>query len=529
MSRSLDTTVPARASRHAVPGTSRRRGLCRHGLTPLSAAVAVWLPLAAHGQVWNTAAALEMSTTVTDNGALSENGAERSDLITSLKPQVRIARRGANFGFTAALSAELVNYANHSEADRVLPAADVKLESTIVERLVFLDASADVKSVESDPFQGLVDAAPGSNTDTVSTLRISPYLDYQISPRLSLVARADESLATTTQDATPDRRSHQMFVRLSQKPLPLGAALELSRQATSYSEQSSDDLTTEAARLSLSYTLDGQFLVGAIVGQERNDFQGEKQSDAIAGLQFQWVPGPRTDLRARVEHRFFGTGWDLAFSHRTPFMTMAVAMNREPVGFSGISALASDNDLNQYLDAILTTRYPDPVSRQAQVDEVINSRNLRTRFPEAVDTLSGYAQLRSRASATLVWLGSRNTFSISGYSQTLRRLTRSDEPAADPVDNISDSRQTGAAVEINRRLTPQMSLGAVAQWAKVVGLAARDGDESHERSLRVSLSRNLSPRTTLAVGLQYRELRTTVAALNSYDETSGFAALSLRY
>jgi len=210
-------------------------------------------------------------------------------------------------------------------------------------------------------------------------------------------------------------------------------------------------------------------------------------------------------------------------------MTMAVAMNREPVGFSGISALASDNDLNQYLDAILTTRYPDPVSRQAQVDEVINSRNLRTRFPEAVDTLSGYAQLRSRASATLVWLGSRNTFSISGYSQTLRRLTRSDEPAADPSENISDSRQTGAAVEINRRLTPQMSLGAVAQWAKVVGLAARDGDESHERSLRVSLSKNLSPRTTLAVGLQYRELRTTVAALNSYDETSGFAALSLRY
>jgi len=324
-------------------------------------------------------------------------------------------------------------------------------------------------------------------------------------------------------------------VRLSQKPLPLGGAIELSRQSTTYADTNSpglaEDLSTEAARLSLSYTLDGQFLVSAIAGEERNDFQGVRQSDPVFGAQFQWVPGPRTNLRARVEHRFFGNGWDLVFTHRTPFMTVALGANREPVGFSGISVTASDTDLTQYLDAILTTRYPDPVTRQAQVEEVVNSRNLRTRLPDAVDTLAGYAQLRSKINATLVWLGARNTFSVSAYGQTLRRLTRSGDDASAPAPGSSetDSRQTGAIVEFSRRLTPQMSLGAVAQWAKVVGLAAREGDTSQERSLRISLSRNLSPRNTLAVGLQHRRLRSNVASVESYDASSAFAALSFRF
>jgi len=179
---------------------------CRHLLTPLAAAAAL-LPMAAHAQVWNTAAALEMSLTATDNGALASDGVKRNDLITSLTPQFRIARRGANFGLSAELSANLVNYANHSEADRVLPAAKAQLDATLVERLLFVDASADVHSVESDPFRGLVDAAPSGNTDTLSSVRLSPFIDYQISPRMNLVARLDEGLTTSTQDATPDRHT----------------------------------------------------------------------------------------------------------------------------------------------------------------------------------------------------------------------------------------------------------------------------------------------------------------------------------
>jgi uncharacterized protein (PEP-CTERM system associated) len=503
-------------------------------LVPLKPGAAVQQaePAAAAGpaprRTWETKVAVEASLTATDNGNLASGDARNEDLIATLRPSLRVARRGPNFGVDAQLGMELVEYANGSQANRALPAARVAADATIIERILSLEAAADVRQSASDVYLGSAGAVPGSNTSTVSTVSISPVMEYELSPRVSLVARADESFTQSTQDDTGDLRSHRALVRLSQKPLPFGAGIELSRQLSRYDNGDTDSLSSTALRVNASYAIEDQLLLGVIAGAERNALRGEHESDSIVGLQLQWVPGPRSNLQAKVEKRFFGTGWELALRHRTPFLSMGLNLSREPVGASPTSTVAPDNDLTRYLDAILTARYPDPLDRRDQVESLVASRNLRTQLPSAVSAPADYAQLFTRASATVVWLTPRQAVSLSAYVQTLRRLG-SLGTAAEPLVAEADSRQSAIALEASHRLTPLTSVAASMAWGRVEGLGSRTGDETREATYRLALSSSLSPRSGVSFGLQYRQLSTNVVSLNSYHQSSLFAALDYRF
>ena len=63
-----------------------------------------------------------------------------------------------------------------------------------------------------------------------STYRVSPYLSREVSPRVSLLARYDETWTRADADTLANQRFSKLQFAATAKPVPVGGTLELSRQ-----------------------------------------------------------------------------------------------------------------------------------------------------------------------------------------------------------------------------------------------------------------------------------------------------------
>jgi uncharacterized protein (PEP-CTERM system associated) len=179
------------------------------------------------------------------------------------------------------------------------------------------------------------------------------------------------------------------------------------------------------------------------------------------------------------------------------------------------------------LDAILTTRYPDPATRAGIVDNLVASRGLDTRSNGAINLVGDYPQLQTAAQASLALLGARDTLSLSGYALTTRALRRDGDPLAG-LAVTADSRQRGATLQFEHRLGPQLSAVLLGNWSRIQGLGAVT-ERSEEQSWRASLLEHLSRRSDLTLALQWNRFETTAVGLRSFDATLGLVGISHRF
>jgi uncharacterized protein (PEP-CTERM system associated) len=470
------------------------------------------------------------SLRASDNGALSAPGLERRELITSIRPKVEMTRRGAGLDLDLEAAATLLAYANGTQRSGVLPDARASLKATIVDRWLYVDAAARVRQSEVDPFGSRADDTTGANRRTEGSYRLSPAIERALSPNASLLARHDATLTTNGAGGGTRLVSNRSLFRLERKPIPLGAAVELSRLENESRGVASSRFTLETARLQGSAAFAGEVVLGAVAGRDHSQLLLSDHTDSLYGLTAQWNASPRTELSANVEHRYFGRAGALTLRHRMPFMSFALAMSRQPViASTSLGVLGQGSDIRSFLDAILTTRYPDPSVRGDLVNTLVTSRGLDTRLPTPIDIVAEYPQLQTSANATWVVLGTRNTTSVTLYAQTLRQLTRDGDPLSLSAGAAADSRQTGGSFKFNRRLTSQLSGDAIVQWSKITGLAARAGDVSEERIYRLALTQNLSLRTGVSAGVQQNRFTTTVSGQHSYDATLVSIGMSHRF
>lgn len=521
----------------APRGSFLKSPLWAHAVHPLrliallmSAAAPIAVPTTLCAQTTLPVITVDGALTASDNGALSASGQERSEFITSIRPKVVFGRRGAGLEFDLEAAATLLTFANGTQDNDVLPDVSAKLKATVVERLFYVSAVSHVRQSEIDQFGSRSGDTTGANRRTQGTYGVSPTIERELSPNSSLLARHDVTLTTNGAGEGSRLMSHRSLIRVERKPVPLGGAVELSRLENELQEFAESRFTLDTLRLRGSIQLEDQIVLGVVAGQDRSRYVLSDHTDSLYGLSFQWNPGPRTDFSATLERRFFGNAGVLALSHRMPFMSFALAMSRQPVTAStSLGVVGQGSDLRGFLDAILTTRYPDPAVRGGLVDTLVTKRGLDTRLPNAIDVVAEYPQLETRINATWVLLGTRNTASMTLYSQTLRGLTRDGDPLSALVGATADNRQTGGSLQFNRRLTPQLSAETSAQWSKITGLSARDGDVSEEKIYRFSLMKNVSPRTSVSAGVQINRFTTTVSELNSYDATLLFVGMSHRF
>lgn len=517
--------------------SEKRMSAATHGLPcgrGLRLAHRLWLaalvlPVAAAAQDMRIEPHLAASLVWTDNATLGLSNEARSDTILDLRPALRFVSNGAGLRINGSLGFVATTYANGTQPNDVSPQAELLANATLAPRLLFLDASLRSTASTADVFGTRDDALGTANRYTTLQYALSPYLERELTPSLRLSARSDNVWIKTQDLEFRDEDGYfgRHAARIEARPTPLGGALEIERTDTKY-DVANDHLTRDLARLFVTGVHDAQYEVSAIVGYENAHF-GTGEPDAsgtIYGARFGWRPTPRTRLEATAEHRFFGTGWDVVFTHRMPFLAWDIRTQREASSYAErLFTAPAGGDVGALLDAALTTRYPDPAERARVIQEFLARRGLATSLPSALAVFSDRLELFSATSATLSYLGPRATVALTVYRSRTEALPGTD-PLLQAFGSI-DARQNGATLQWSHRLTPRAALVATASHARIEGLNQTVGESSTQRTYRLEIHRALSLRTTGRIGLRHQDFDSNVNP--SGRETAVYASLVHRF
>ncbi len=107
-------------------------------------------------------------------------------------------------------------------------------------------------------------------------------------------------------------------------------------------------------------------------------------------------------------------------------------------------------------------------------------------------------------------------------------LTRDGDPLAGLAGATADSRQRGAALQLEHRLGAQLSALLAGNWSRIEALGG-SSERSDEQTWRFTLLNHLSRRSDLTVGVQWNRFETTAVGQRSFDATLGLVGLIHRF
>lgn len=513
-------------------GAARRRAALNAcscaivGIAGASAAAAA----AAEATPWLVQPAINATLSATTNGNDAPSGEERKDLFASVQPTVFLAGESPIYKIKALLGADMVAYARGSQANRIFPLLNADGTLAIVKQALFLDSSVSVRAAERDPYGARSTIGSTQNKEIVSVYRVSPNVNYDISPASNLSARYEEIMTRGDEGSATNQRFTNATVDLTRKPLPIGGSLRYESHIIRFSAPVVDEWRIETYKAVGDVKVADELVLGPVAGAERTEFAQERRSDSLYGLHLSWNPAERTRLAAEVDRRFFGTGWNVDLRHRATWFTVSMQLIREPLTSSTTLGTApSGSALGSFLDQILTSRYPNASDRAVVVSNLIANRGLQVGQQGPVDVRATYAQLHTDAKATVVFLGTRNIVSVTAYQSNRRALVRSGDALNDLTSLTADNRQFGLALDFNRKLSPQLTLDFATNWSRIRGDGIFGDEVTREQTYRLSAVLALSPKTGMSAGVQYDRLDTSVLKVTSFRTTSAFVGLSHKF
>ena len=481
----------------------------------LSAGVlSLTVPRAALADRWSIDAGVSSEVTRTTNADFGGTNSG-ADTIVDLRPHVRLHVDGARIKLSGAAAVSAIGYVDRTQPSRLEPDIDLVANVVAVERLVFVDASARAFQTSVNPFGARPDVGTTSeNSLTTAVYRLAPRIEGT-TPGGGIRYRAESDNSWThefgaTTDVTGTGAAgyfgrHTLTV--ARDPHPLGWQLEGQHAETRYQDTSQSPLKIDLLRATVDYLFWEELTLGLRVGRENNNFAfaGEDTSGKVYGVQGRWVPSPRTDFNGYLEHRFFGSSWEIAFKHHTPHLAWNLTLSRllESTPQSLLDLPPSENVVG-LLDSLLTSRFPDPVERARVVNDLIARSGLPASTLQPIILRTERLSVVQLASASLTLLGVRNALTFTIYRTRTEDLA-SGAPLAlnDPAANNS---QQGAQVELNHRLTPTTDLTASADWSRITALDAVGDDRTIQRGVRLKVGRLVVPKTTVYAGARFRNL-----------------------
>lgn len=450
---------------------------------------------------------LDATLGATDQAATAHAGPDQADLPLMLRPRLKMARNGG-LAWALDASATLTGSAAGRTPLRARPDVDATLRASLVDRLLSVEAAARLHQVEIDPFGPRADVNQAANQRTEQSYRMGPVARAEPWPGGLLLAR-HTNLLTVDNAGTRDTLTgaHTEFT-LAQAPAPLGGGLSLSRLASRLRGIPSSDLVLETGRLTLAAAPDPDIELGIDGGADRTHTQAADRTDPLWALRAAWQPSERTRVSGALENRFFGHGGEFTLRERLPWMNLVLTTARLPTLVLQ-SEGSGGGDLRAALDAILTTRVPDPAARDTLVDSLVSGLGLDTGGFGPVDVQTTYPQIQTRNEASWTMLSARSSVTLQAYERTYRVLRRRGEPLAAGVAVADDNRQRGLSLQANRRLTPVLSIDLLCRVSRIEGLAADDPRRSTDALARLWFTRQVSSRTSMTFGGQLRNLRST--------------------
>jgi uncharacterized protein (PEP-CTERM system associated) len=501
---------PSRPEPQAAPAVAPQAPAATRSGNPQPAAEA------ATGQrSWTIDASLRTAVTTTTNSGVSERRSVGRDVIVETTPRVEVRHAGRGLTLDGSVEWLGLSYLQGSQTNRWLPTASLRARAETVENWLWLEALAAAYQTSADPFAIRGDVGAALNTVDTRQLRLSPVLQRSLSPTLTLTARAgvegtQRRGQAAANDPRRDQRRRDALFRLESLPRPFGWTLEASDDETRFVNEARPVLRLSEARAVASWQLDPSLVVGAVAGHGRTRFPLASRSESFGGGRLQWNPQERTGLRLSVERRFFGGAYDLELSHRNPFFAAYLGVQRLPSAQPASLLLPPGADVAGLLDAIFTTRFPNPIERAAVVRGVLDGLGRPSGLSQPVEVFAQEAQLQRRANLALVWQGRRSTATLRWINLDTRQLAGGESPFVPTAGFGTDTRQRLVSFDLTHRLAADLSVEFSLARGRIEGLGVIDGSATEERIARLALTWAVNPSLDLSAGLRRQLASSTV-------------------
>jgi uncharacterized protein (PEP-CTERM system associated) len=485
----------------------------------------------ANAQTWRITPRVGVTQTYSDNAQQATDLTARADWITEATPGIRVERTGARVN--AFLDFQLRNfiYINESRLNNSQKTLASSLKVEAIEKLFFIDSQASITQQNRSPFASSVQtdltggAGAGNNRVETTTYQIAPYVKGHIADLALFQVRYSATETRTNEEAFAPTRVSDWSGKFTNASASAKLGWSLDASALSVRNRSIGTREVDRLRAGLNYALLPQLRFSVAGGRESTDYASEnKRGTTTYGLGLEWSPSPRTQVAGVREHRFFGDGYNVLVTHRTPMTAWRFNSSKD---VSVLPSQLSTNDPGSVFNSLsdlLQSTIRDPAERA----RAVQSRLAQTGIPAGFSASSNFLTTRpfvSRTSdASVSLLGALNTITFT-YNRNEQRsvgLGRADSAGA-PAEDV---RRENISAAWAHRLTALSTMTLYVSRLRSEGLTL-DRTRSTQNVQTLSWSRPLNPRAAMTVGVQRVNFDTT--ANNDYKENFVFATLSYRF
>jgi uncharacterized protein (PEP-CTERM system associated) len=316
-----------------------------------------------------------------------------------------------------------------------------------------------------------------------------------------------QSGATTSSAAQAAGYFGRHSALFERDPKPLGLRIEGERSETRYRDGIEEPLVLDLVRLSVDYAFDADFTAGVRVGRERTSLVALDDERTIYGVQAKWQPSPRTTFSMFEEKRFFGSSWRLAFDHRTPLVAWNMVFSRTlDTTPQALFDLPPTDNVAGLLDAMFTTRFPDPAERARVIRDLIATQGLPSATARPTSVFSQRLSIVTLRSASVVLNGRRNTISLTGFQSRIEDAPEGGVLATGA--SVTNNTQYGTSAAWSHRLSRLTTVTGSGEWTRIRALQAPD--RSIQRTLKLQLNMQVSARTNTFAGARWRDIDSNV-------------------
>jgi uncharacterized protein (PEP-CTERM system associated) len=509
------------------PGSGDRQGRLWGGGCLVATLLCLALPVQADN--WRITPTISVNETLTDNLFLSSKD-PTSDLVTGITPGISIDGKGAraslrlNYGLTQNLHARETSENNLQHSLRALGTLEA------IENWLFVDVTGTISQEYLSAFRSVSPSTANINDNQTETssYSISPYIQGRFLTSTEYLLRYQARTTSSQSSAASDLATSEWLGRINGTTRwgPLTWALDASDVSTDYSRGRDQ----EASRygVSLSYRISPQLQVSLLGGRESNNYVSlDQETNSTSGYGLVWTPGPRTQLSASKNRRFFGDGYDVNFSHRMARSLWTYRANRDVTYQpSGVGNTGQGSNYDAYYSIIAANNpgsTPDAI--REQVLQLLQSRGV----PADGSVVNGYLTdrptLQKLQQLSVALLGVRNTVTFSATESQQQPLGLV-SGLTDDFSLANEVTQRGVGVIWGHQLTGFSSLSLSLNEQRSLAHGSNKLDTT-TKGAYLLFSTRLSPNTQANIGA--RRVISDGGINANYTESALTGALSHRF
>jgi len=465
----------------------------------------------APGRDWAISIRTVESLTWTDNVFLAPAGQEKADMVLGLALPLGLRHDSARAKLWVDYTPTYYLYANSREFNNLQNNLHSLLTVAPVENFFFVDAIANMEQSYISP-SGPRPVSGSSITDNrtqQTVLGLSPYIRRENDAGWSYLVRNDNFWTTYSGgdfNGVPlaDSTSNRFLVDAKSGPALVRYGFDYT-----YERVRDESLPTahyqQIGRVRPILAVTPRINLSARLGYESNDYVNS-YSGKVYGAGLDWMPTPRTKLDSFIEHRFFGASYGLKFNHRTRLTAWNLSASRDTYIGTDQPFQLQPGTTAQVLNDALRSQIADPAQRQQAVQQLMQRAGLPPSLTQPYSFYTNQIYRSQQVTGSFGLVGKRNTASLTFLWQDNVPITTGGDILPAGVVATTSFRQRGVTLAFSHRLSgfSNVTLSADRVYATQSSTSgAVVQSDSVQDTMRLSLTRQLSPHTDASIGLRW--------------------------